>query len=156
MVDGATFAVNPRAAPGFRPESCCDDLASSDEIEAFAADISPQVLAILEKAETPHTRPEPAEAVVLAALPHADACLAMAAAALGVAADWCDVHADSAVVPALRVVALGYCPARLGDGDGGAALLRKAAALDPEDRIGTAAWPISWPAAPPPTMSDET
>ncbi len=81
------------------------------------------------------------------AMPHAEECLAIAARALGVPEDWRAVGPDSAAFGEPRrpqrvylksMVALGYCQARLGDRDGGAALLRKAASLDPQDQVGAA------------------
>lgn len=146
----------------------------SDESAAFDADIPEEILAILGDAEAPYSRSEQAEAALRAAveqapdnlalrmsaysfyfyanrlteaMPHAEACLAIAAKALGVPADWREVGPDSAAfseperpqrVYLKSMVALGYCQARLGDRGGGAALLRKAASLDPQDQIGAA------------------
>lgn len=146
----------------------------NDDGEALKADIPAEILAILGKAEAPYTDAAQAEHALQAAveqapdnlelrsaaysfyfyanrlheaIPHAEACLAIAANALGVPADWRLVSPDSAVFSGFErpqrmylrsLVALGYCRARLGDREAGAALLRKAASLDPQDRIGAA------------------
>jgi len=82
------------------------------------------------------------------AMVHAEVCLTLAAKALGVPADWRQVGAESADFSGFErpqrvylksLVALGYCRARLGDRDGGAVILRKAASLDPGDRLAAAA-----------------
>ncbi len=79
------------------------------------------------------------------AMPHAETCLAMAADALGVPRDWRLVGPGSACFEGFErpqrvylksLVALGYCQARLGDVENAEAILRKAATLDPEDRVG--------------------
>lgn len=147
----------------------------NDDGEALTADIPAEVLAILAKAKAPYTDKAQAEHALRAAveqapdnlavrsaaytfyfyanrlheaIPHAEACLAIAAHALGVPADWRLVGPDSAGFSGFErpqrtylrsLVALGYCRARLGDREAGAALLRKAASLDPRDRIGAAA-----------------
>jgi len=139
---------------------------------ALSAEIPPDVLALLHEAEAPYTRPEEAEATLVAAMaqapdnpalriaiytfyvythrlekaiPHAEACLAMAARALGVPEDWRQVAPDSTDFTIFErpqrlylksLVALGYCHARLGDLLGGEAILRKAASLDSNDRVG--------------------
>jgi tetratricopeptide (TPR) repeat protein len=144
------------------------------DIEAFKSDIPADILAILGDAEAAYSDPDQAERALLAALerapdnlalriatytfyfyanrldeaePHAEACLAMAATALGVPSDWRLVGPDSARFDGVErpqrvylksLVALGYCRARLGDVEGGETLLRKAASLDPEDRVGAA------------------
>ena len=146
----------------------------SYDVEAFKADIPPEILAILDGATTPYSQPDQAEEALGAALlrapdslglriaayafyfyknrlweaiPQAEACLALAAAALGLPQDWRMVRPDSARFSALEqpqrvylksLVALGYCRARLGDTQGGEALLRKAASLDPKDQLGAA------------------
>jgi tetratricopeptide (TPR) repeat protein len=143
-------------------------------IEAFKADIPADILAILGDAEAAHSDPDRAERALHAALeqapdnlalriatytfyfyanrlrdaePHAEACLAIAARALGVPEDWRRVGPDSAGFGGFErpqrvylksLVALGYCRARLGDLEGGEAVLRKAASLDPTDRVGAA------------------
>lgn len=82
------------------------------------------------------------------AIPHAEVCLGMAARALGIPEDWRQVGPDSADFSGLEqsqrvyvksLMALGFCRARIGDLAEGEALLRKAASLDPQDRIGAAA-----------------
>ncbi len=143
--------------------------------EAFEADIPPEILAILGDATAPHSQPEQAEQAIAVALqrapdnlglrivaygfyfynnrlkealPHAEACLAIAAGTLGLPGDWRSVSAESADFGVLEqpqrvylksLVALGYCRARLGDLEAGEALLRKAASLDPQDQLGATA-----------------
>lgn len=79
------------------------------------------------------------------AVPHAEMCLVIAARALDLPEDWRLVGPDSADFGRLErmprvylksLLALGFCRARLGDREGGEELLRKAASLDPQDRIG--------------------
>lgn len=79
------------------------------------------------------------------ALPHAGACLRLAARALGVAPDWRVVRAADAGFDTLDkpprlylqcLVALGYVQARLGATDEARALLGKVAELDARDRFG--------------------
>lgn len=79
------------------------------------------------------------------ALPHAEACLAMAGDALALPRNWCVVTSDSARFAGFdrpqriylqSLIAIGYCRARLGDTESGEALLRQAARLDPQDRMG--------------------
>ncbi|MBK8176172.1 MAG: hypothetical protein IPK66_13205 [Rhodospirillales bacterium] len=144
------------------------------DIESLKADIPADILAMLGDAESPYSQFERAERALQAAverapdslalrmatysfyyyanrlqeaIPHAEACLAIAAGALGLPGDWRLVSPDSACFGALErpqrvylksLVALGYCRARLGDREGGAELLRKAASLDPQDQIGAA------------------
>jgi len=143
--------------------------------EAFEADIPPEILAILGDATAPHSQPEQAEQAIAVALqrapdnlglrivaygfyfynnrldeaiPHAEACLALAADTLGLPCDWRSVGAESTDFGVLEqpqrvylksLVALGYCRARLGDLEAGEALLRKAASLDPQNQLGAAA-----------------
>ncbi|MBK8211323.1 MAG: hypothetical protein IPK78_16630 [Rhodospirillales bacterium] len=144
-------------------------------VEAFKVDIPPEIAAILDGAAAPYSEPRQAEQALSAALqrapdnlglriaayafyfyknrlweaiPHAEACLASAAAALALPQDWRMVSSESARFSELEqpqrvylksLVALGYCRARLGDFEGGEALLRKAASLDPQDLLGAAA-----------------
>jgi hypothetical protein len=79
------------------------------------------------------------------AIPHGDACLALAARGLGIAEDWRQVSPESATFSGFErpqrvylksLYALGYCWARLGEDDIAEEMLRKAASLDPEDRVG--------------------
>lgn len=148
---------------------------TSFDIEAFKADIPDGISALLGGASAPSSNAAEAERALNAALetapdslglriaaytfyiyanrpreaiPHAEACLALAAEALGVPADWRLVGPDSAPFGELErpqrvylksLVAIGYCRARLGDVDGAEMLLRKAASLDPGDRAGAAA-----------------
>lgn len=141
---------------------------------ALSAELPPEVLAVLGDAEAPYTRPDEAEAALVAAvaqapdnlalriaiytfyfyvqrldkaIPHAEACLGMAARALGVPEDWRQVdHGSSDFTSFERpqrvylkaLVALGYCRARLGDLLRGEEMLRKAASLDADDRVGAA------------------
>lgn len=140
----------------------------------FSAEIPADIAAALGDAEAPYSRPDAAERTLLAALdqapdnpgvrialytfyfythrleaaiPHGEACLAMAARVLGVPEDWRQVGPDSADFNAFdrpqrlylkSLVAVGYCRARLGDVVGGEDMIRKAASLDPEDRVGAA------------------
>jgi len=142
------------------------------DIESLKADIPADVQSILGDAETPYEDPDRAEQALCAALekapdnlglriatytfyfyasrlrealPHAKACLAMAADALGVPRDWRLVDPDSACFNGFErpqrvylksLVALGYCQARLGDVEDAETILRKAASLDPQDRVG--------------------
>ena len=142
------------------------------DIEAFQSDIPPDILALLDDAEAALSRPEEAERALKAALdtapgnlplriaaytfyfyanrlaealPHGEACLAMAAEALELPQDWRQVEPDSADFDTFErpqrvyvksLVALGYCRARLGDVVAGEELLRKATSLDPHDRAG--------------------
>jgi len=142
------------------------------DIKAFEDDIPLEVQAILGDAEAAYGDPDKAEKALHAALakapdnlalrvalytfhfsairlrdaiPHAEACLAMAGDALGVPRDWRLVGPESASFSGLErpqrvylksLVALGYCRARLGDVEDAEALLCKAASLDPEDRVG--------------------
>lgn len=142
------------------------------DIESLKADIPADVQTILGDAETPYEDPDRAEQALCAALekapdnlglriaaytfyfyanrlseamPHAEACLAMAASALGVSEDWRLVGPESAPFSGFdrpqrvylkSLVALGYCRARLGDVEGAETILRKAASLDPADRVG--------------------
>lgn len=78
------------------------------------------------------------------ALPHGEACLAIAARALGVTEDWRQVSPESADFASVErpqrtylksLYALGYCQARLGEHDAAEEMLRKVAALDPEDEF---------------------
>ncbi|MCP5364596.1 MAG: hypothetical protein H6905_05125 [Hyphomicrobiales bacterium] len=138
------------------------------------SDIPDDILALLGDAKAAYSDPERAEAALHAALeqapdnlslriavytfyfyanrlkdalPHAEACLAMAANALNVPADWREVNRDSARFEGFErpqrvylksLVALGYCRARLGDLQSGEMILRKAASLDPQDRLAAA------------------
>jgi len=142
---------------------------------AFESDIPVELKAVLGNAEAPCSDPDLAERALAAAvhhapenlslrmatyafyfyanrlqeaIPHAEACLAIAGDALGVGRDWRTVGPDSAAFGGFErpqrvylksLVALGYCRARLGDVAGAEALLRKAASLDPQDKIGAAA-----------------
>lgn len=142
------------------------------DIEALSADIPADIEALLGDAEAAYGDPDKAEKALRAALekepdnlalrvatytfyfyanrlrdamPHAEACLAMAGDALGVPRDWRLVGPESASFSGFErpqrvylksLVALGYCRARLGDVEGAETLLRKAASLDPEDRVG--------------------
>jgi len=142
------------------------------DIEAFEADIPPDIQALLGGAETAYEDPDRAEQALHAALdkapdnlalrvatytfyfyanrlrdamPHAEACLALAANALGLPQDWRLVGPESASFSGFErpqrvylksLVALGYCRARLGDVEGAETILRKAASLDPADRVG--------------------
>jgi tetratricopeptide (TPR) repeat protein len=81
------------------------------------------------------------------ALPHGEVCLKMAADALDLPRDWRQVEQHSANFDTFErpqrvylksLVALGYCQARLGDVEIAEAMLRKAASLDPQDRVGAA------------------
>jgi|APTNR8051073442_1049403.scaffolds.fasta_scaffold03098_3 tetratricopeptide (TPR) repeat protein len=144
----------------------------TDDAQMFDADLPADVRALLADAEAAYSEPERAERALRAALdrapdnlalriaaytfyfyaqryddaiPHAEACLAMAAAALGVPADWQRVGPESTDFSGFgrpqrlylkSLVALGYCRARLGDHAGGEAILRKAASLDPKDQVG--------------------
>lgn len=146
-----------------------------DNIDTMDAEIPESVRAILAAAESPYSQREQAEQALQTAvqeapdnlalrmatytfyfyanrlqqaIPHAEACLAIAGRALGVEDDWRSVGPDSAGFNSLdrpqrvylkSLVALGYCRARLGDLQGGTELLQKAASLDPEDRLGAAA-----------------
>lgn len=82
-----------------------------------------------------------------AAREHAAALLTLAARRLNIATDWAAVEPGDAdftahdFAPGLwlqALVALGYCAARLGDGEGARAALEQAARLDPTDRFGGA------------------
>lgn len=142
------------------------------DIEAFESDIPVEIKAILGDAETPYEDPERAEQALRVALekapdnlalrvatytfyfyanrlgeamPHAKACLNMAANALGLPEDWRQVQPDSAQFSGFErpqrvylksLVALGYCLARLGEVEEAEAILNKAASLDPLDRVG--------------------
>ena len=79
------------------------------------------------------------------AMPHAEACLTMAANALGIPEDWRLVGPENARFAGFErpqrvylksLVALGYYRARLGDVEGAETMLRTAANLDPEDVVG--------------------
>ncbi len=143
-------------------------------LTAFTTDMPEDVLAILRNAEASDGTPEQTEQALQAALvhapdslplriatyafyfyanrleeaiPHAEACLTMAATALGVPVDWREVSPESAEfggfdrpqrVYLKSLVALGFCHARLGQRDDGVAILRKAASLDPQDQLGAA------------------
>lgn len=76
---------------------------------------------------------------------HARACLDQTARLLGIAADWRQVESGDAafdqLLPVPRfylqcLLAYGYCRVRLGDIAEGRAVLVKAGALDPADRLG--------------------
>lgn len=141
------------------------------DVETFKADIPEEILASLGGAEAAYSRPDEAESALTAAvermpdnlglriavytfyfyagrmrdaIPHAQACLAMAADALGIPRDWRQVGPDSAAFSGFErpqrvylksLVALGYCRARLGELEAGEEILRKAASLDPQDRV---------------------
>lgn len=141
------------------------------DIEAFRADIPDDILALLGKGEDEMDRAEQdarLQAAVAAApdnlplriaayafyfyasrlqeaIPHGEACLAIAARALGVPEDWRQVGPASADFSSVErpqrtylksLYALGYCQARLGEDELAEAMLRKAASLDPEDQVG--------------------
>lgn len=143
----------------------------TDDRTALDADIPDEARAILGDAEAAYSDPDGADrairrAVACApdnlslriaaytfyfyanryadAVDHAEACLALAAKALGQPADWRRVDAGTADFSGFgrpqraylkSLVALGYCKARLGDLDGGEAMLRAAARFDPEGRV---------------------
>ena len=142
------------------------------DIEELEADIPPEALAVLADARDAYSERGKAEAALHAALelapdnlalrvaaykfffyanrldqalPHAEACLAMAGDALALPRNWCVVTSDSARFAGFdrpqriylqSLIAIGYCRARLGDTESGEALLRQAARLDPQDRMG--------------------
>ena len=79
------------------------------------------------------------------ALPHAEFLVGLVARRLNVAADWRSVRPGDAAFEALEeapgsylqaLIAWGYCRARLGARDEGAAAIAKVAELDPRDRFG--------------------
>ncbi len=143
------------------------------DIDAFKADMPADVLAILDSADAPYSRPEAAEPALQAAvqkapdnlalriasyafyfyanrlheaIPHAEACLAIAARALGVAEDWRLVDRSSADfsdparpqrVYLKSLFALGFCRARLGDVETALPILHKVASLDAKDELGS-------------------
>ncbi len=145
---------------------------TTDELDAFETDLPEDIRALLADADAALSRPEAAQrafdtALALApdnlslriaaytfyfyshrleeAIPHAEACLALAGEALGLPADWRRVDRESADFAGFErpqrvylksLVALGYCRARLGELAAGEALLRHAASLDPQDRVG--------------------
>lgn len=143
----------------------------TDDIDVLDADIPDDARAVLGDAEAAYEDPDRADRAIRKAVAcapdnlnlriaaytfyfyanryadavgHAEACLALAAKALGQPADWRRVDTGTADFSGFgrpqrvylkSLVALGYCKARLGDLDGGEAILRAAARFDPEDRV---------------------
>lgn len=140
------------------------------DIDAFKADIPDDILALLGEGEDDMEQDEQdkrMQAAIAAApdnlplriaaysfyfyanrlkeaLPHGEACLAIAARALGVPEDWQQVTSESADFASVErpqrtylksLYALGYCQARLGEGELGEAMLRKVASLDSENQV---------------------
>lgn len=160
---------------GRRSRSSHSDIMIPDLEDPLEADIPPTALKALEAARNAYTQREDAEQAILdalklapdnlsmrmaaykfyfyanelqKALPHAEACLGMAAEVLQLPRDWQKVEPTSADFDSYErpqrvylqsLFALGLCKVRLNDRDDGLALLLKAQSLDPSDKLDVAA-----------------
>ncbi len=144
----------------------------TNDIDVLDADIPDDIRAILGDAEAAYSDPHRADQAICEAVDHApdnlsvriaaytfyfyvkryadaighaEACLTIAAKALGQPADWRRVNTETADFSGFgrpqrvylkSLVAIGYCKARLGDLEGGEAILRAVARFDPQDHVG--------------------